>query len=35
MSVCGRHGGYGYLRWLRNEKSVRLKEDLPYIPTAC
>lgn len=21
---------YGYLRWLRNEKAIRLKEDLPY-----
>ncbi|MDR9966078.1 YidH family protein [Enterobacter hormaechei] len=21
---------YGYLRWLRNEKSMRLKQDLPY-----
>ena len=21
---------YGYLRWLRNEKAMRLKEDLPY-----
>lgn len=22
---------YGYLRWLRNEKAMRLKEDLFYI----
>ncbi len=21
---------YGYLRWLRNEKAMRLKQDLPY-----
>ncbi|WP_253380793.1 YidH family protein [unidentified bacterial endosymbiont] len=21
---------YGYLRWLRNEKAMRLKHDLPY-----
>lgn len=21
---------YGYLRWLRNERAMRLKEDLPY-----
>jgi Predicted membrane protein len=21
---------YGYLRWLNNEKAMRLKEDLPY-----
>ncbi|WP_437889881.1 YidH family protein [Phytobacter sp. V91] len=21
---------YGYLRWLQNEKAMRLKEDLPY-----
>lgn len=21
---------YGYMRWLRNEKAMRLKEDLPY-----
>ena len=21
---------YGYLRWLRNEKAIRLKQDLPY-----
>lgn len=21
---------YDYLRWLRNEKAIRLKEDLPY-----
>ena len=21
---------YGYLRWLSNEKAMRLKEDLPY-----
>ena len=24
---------YGYLRWLRNEKAMRLKEDLPYTRT--
>jgi len=23
---------YGYLRWLSNEKAMRLKEDLPYTP---
>ena len=21
---------YGYLRWLRNEKAMRLKQDMPY-----
>lgn len=21
---------YGYLRWLNNEKAMRLKQDLPY-----
>jgi putative membrane protein len=21
---------YGYLRWLKNEKAMRMKEDLPY-----
>lgn len=21
---------YGYLRWMRNEKAMRLKQDLPY-----
>ena len=32
-SLCLFAGGlaiYGYLRWLRNEKAMRLKEDLPY-----
>ncbi|MCP2002314.1 putative membrane protein [Buttiauxella sp. JUb87] len=24
---------YGYLRWMRNEKAMRLKQDLPY--TGC
>ena len=24
---------YGYLRWLRNEKAMRLKQDLPYTRT--
>ncbi|KFB99868.1 putative inner membrane protein [Trabulsiella guamensis ATCC 49490] len=24
---------YGYLRWLKNEKAMRLKEDLPYTHT--
>ena len=23
---------YGYLRWLRNEKAMRLKQELPYTP---
>ena len=33
MLLCLFAGGlaiYGYLRWLRNEKAMRLKEDLPY-----
>ena len=24
---------YGYLRWLNNEKAMRLKQDLPYTRT--
>ncbi|KNC90809.1 YidH family protein [Trabulsiella odontotermitis] len=24
---------YGYLRWLKNEKAMRMKEDLPYTHT--
>lgn len=23
---------WGYLRWLRNEKAMRMKQDLPYTP---
>lgn len=23
---------WGYLRWLRNEKAMRLRQDLPYTP---
>ncbi|MHA6572212.1 YidH family protein, partial [Escherichia coli] len=33
LLLCLFSGGlamYGYLRWLRNEKAMRLKEDLPY-----
>lgn len=33
LLLCLFAGGlaiYGYLRWLRNEKAMRLKEDLPY-----
>ena len=33
LLLCLLAGGlaiYGYLRWLRNEKAMRLKEDLPY-----
>ncbi|HDC1791757.1 TPA: DUF202 domain-containing protein [Salmonella enterica] len=33
LSLCLFAGGlaiYGYLRWLRNEKAMWLKEDLPY-----
>ena len=33
LMLCLFAGGlaiYGYLRWLRNEKAMRLKEDLPY-----
>ncbi|ELD4018953.1 hypothetical protein QI600_004884, partial [Salmonella enterica] len=33
LLLCLFTGGlaiYGYLRWLRNEKAMRLKEDLPY-----
>ncbi|WP_039054865.1 DUF202 domain-containing protein [Enterobacter sp. Bisph1] len=35
LLLCLFAGGlalYGYLRWLRNEKAMRLKEDLPYTP---
>ena len=35
LLLCLVSGGlaiYGYLRWLRNEKAMRLKEDLPYTP---
>ena len=33
LLLCLFAGGlaiYGYLRWLRNEKAMRLQEDLPY-----
>ncbi len=33
LILCLFSGGlavYGYLRWLQNEKAMRLKEDLPY-----
>ncbi|MGY6027136.1 YidH family protein [Phytobacter sp. AG2a] len=33
LMLCLFSGGlavYGYLRWLQNEKAMRLKEDLPY-----
>ena len=33
LLLCLFSGGlaiYGYLRWLRNEKAMRLKDDLPY-----
>ena len=33
LLLCLFAGGlaiYGYLRWLRNEKAMRLKEDMPY-----
>ena len=33
LLLCLFAGGlavYGYMRWLRNEKAMRLKEDLPY-----
>ena len=33
LLLCLFAGGlaiYGYLRWLRNERAMRLKEDLPY-----
>lgn len=33
LLLCLFAGGlavYGYLRWLQNEKAMRLKEDLPY-----
>lgn len=33
LLLCLFSGGlavYGYLRWLQNEKAMRLKEDLPY-----
>ena len=33
LLLCLFAGGlaiYGYLPWLRNEKAMRLKEDLPY-----
>lgn len=36
LLLCLFAGGlaiYGYLRWLRNEKAMRLKEDLPYTHT--
>ncbi|MBV7406637.1 YidH family protein [Enterobacter sp. ENT03] len=36
LLLCLFAGGlaiYGYLRWLRNEKAMRLKEDLPYTRT--
>ncbi|WP_260862014.1 YidH family protein [Citrobacter sp. Marseille-Q6884] len=35
LLLCLLAGGlaiYGYLRWLSNEKAMRLKEDLPYTP---
>lgn len=36
LLLCLFAGGlaiYGYMRWLRNEKAMRLKEDLPYTRT--
>ena len=30
---AGGLAGYGYLRWLSNEKAMRLKQDLPYTRT--
>ncbi|XTZ38512.1 YidH family protein [Salmonella enterica] len=36
LLLCLFSGGlalYGYLRWLRNEKAMRLKQDLPYTRT--
>jgi putative membrane protein len=33
LMLCLFSGGlavYGYLRWLQNEKAMRLKEELPY-----
>ena len=33
LLLCLFAGGlaiYGYLRWLRNERAMRLKEDMPY-----
>ncbi|MGL3818888.1 YidH family protein [Klebsiella pneumoniae] len=36
LLLCLFAGGmaiYGYLRWLRNEKAMRLKQDLPYTRT--
>jgi len=33
LLLCLTSGGlaiFGYLRWLRNEKAMRLKQDLPY-----
>ena len=33
LLLCLFAGGlavYGYMRWLQNEKAMRLKEDLPY-----
>ena len=35
LLLCLFAGGlaiYGYLRWLNNEKAMRLKQDLPYTP---
>jgi cell division protein FtsW (lipid II flippase) len=37
LLLCLFAGGlaiYGYLRWLSNEKAMRLKQDLPYTRTA-
>ena len=36
LLLCLFAGGmaiYGYLRWLNNEKAMRLKQDLPYTRT--
>ena len=36
LLLCLFAGGlavYGYLRWLSNEKAMRLKQDLPYTRT--
>ncbi len=36
LLLCLFAGGlaiYGWLRWLRNEKAMRLKQDLPYTRT--
>jgi uncharacterized membrane protein YidH (DUF202 family) len=36
LLLCLFAGGlaiYGYLRWLSNEKAMRLKQDLPYTST--